>query len=373
MTTKILYLLTSLGKGGTERNAISFCEHIDRNRFLPEIWYLHEMKDSYKERALASGIQLMHLDAPRKKSISFFFETAKRIANTDAGLIHVFLPSVGYYAAMSKLRYRNKTPMLFSAGGTHTELPLQKWMYRLGIARYCDPVLCNSEAVREFMLSMHIPKEKLRVIPNGHELARFDIEVDRQELFAEIGLDPLITTAINVGRFVDTKRQVDLIDALKILQNQKIAIQTIFVGSGPLESAMKERVKESGLDQTVRFLGQRTDVPRLLLAADLFAFPSETEGLPNAVIEAALARLPTIGCDAKGVRDAIVHEETGLLIETRKPDQMAAAIRKLIQEPMLAKKIAENANQVAVQKYDINSVIKEIESVYQEVLDRNTK
>ena len=370
---KILYLMTTLGKGGTERNAITFCEYIDRERFLPEIWYLHEMPDSYKNRALSMGIELKHLDAPKERSISYLFRTAKKLAQADAGLIHVFLPSVGYYAALSKLRYRNPIPMLFSAGGTHTELPFQKWMYRFGIARYCDPVLCNSEAVKQFMLSMHIPESKLRVIPNGHELSKFELSPDRNELFAELGIDSSVPTAICVGRFIDTKRQIDLIDATLILREQGLKIQVIFVGNGPLEESMKQHVREANLGSQILFLGQRNDVPRLLLSADLFAFPSETEGLPNAVIEAALAKLPIIGCDARGVRGTIENNKTGILISTRNPTEMAGAIRRIVEDPEFASSIAANANTVATEKYDIKSIIRQIESVYQEVIDRGSK
>ena len=82
---------------------------------------------------------------------------------------------------------------------------------------------------------------------------------------------------------------------------------------------MENQVHQQKLQEVVQFLGTRRDVPDLLRSADLFAFPSEMEGLPNAVIEAALARLPIVGSNIGGLREVVDDERGGAVGADARP------------------------------------------------------
>src|SRR4029077_1011946 len=96
-----------------------------------------------------------------------------------------------------------------------------------------------------------------------------------------------------------------------------------------------------GLDDKVRFLGHRDDVPRLLAASDLLVLPSLYEGLPNVVLEAMRFRKPVVATAAPGTTEVVVDGETGLLVPVKTPTALAKAIRAVLRDPSLARRLGE--------------------------------
>jgi glycosyltransferase involved in cell wall biosynthesis len=120
----------------------------------------------------------------------------------------------------------------------------------------------------------------------------------------------------------------------------------------------------------VEFAGQRSDVADLLRAADVFVFPSETEGLPNALIEACLAGLPVVACDVPGVADVVKSGETAILVPPRCPADLAAAVRRLLSSPAEARRLAATARRHAQQSYSIEQSLLALYDVYDRLLGR---
>jgi glycosyltransferase involved in cell wall biosynthesis len=170
--------------------------------------------------------------------------------------------------------------------------------------------------------------------------------------------------AIFVGRFIPTKRICDLIDALAMLPASQYRLRTILVGNGRDEESIANQVRSLGLTDAVQFAGLRGDVPQLLQAADVFVFPSEVEGLPNAVIEAALAGLPIVACDIPGVRDIVMDDANSALAVPRSPRDFAAALRRVLENLEEARRRARVVQQSAVRKYSIDVSLDKLYGVY---------
>ena len=146
-------------------------------------------------------------------------------------------------------------------------------------------------------------------------------------------------------------------------------MQVLLVGDGPRRSEMESLARQLEIEDAVRFAGNRTDVPRLLAAATCFAFPSENEGLPNAVIEAALARLPIAACRAPGVVHVVTHAQTGLLSSTREPSELADSIAQLLADRPLARRLAAAAFDNAHERFDISRIIPRLCQAYDDALN----
>ena len=102
---------------------------------------------------------------------------------------------------------------------------------------------------------------------------------------------------IHVGRFDHQKNHAHLVDAFAALARRRQSVVLFLVGGGPLEESIRSRARGLGVQDRIRFCGRRTDVPRLLMAADAFVFPSHHEGLPLACLEAQAAGLPLVLSD----------------------------------------------------------------------------
>jgi len=243
---------------------------------------------------------------------------------------------------------------------------MRAWLVRTQCAAYA----ANSLTSQTFLATHGIPPEKIRLIPNGHDDAPFQRAFDRQALRAALGVAPDDRLAIFVGRLIDSKRVCDLIEATQRLRSNYKCLRVVIVGDGPERAALEAQTVRSGLSGVVQLLGMRNDVADLLRCADLFVFPSETEGLSNAVIEAALASLPIVGYDIGGVRDVVDSGREALLVAPCDVTALTAAMRRYLQDDDLARQHGAAARNRAEHDYAIQNTLARLYELYDQVLDR---
>jgi glycosyltransferase involved in cell wall biosynthesis len=147
--------------------------------------------------------------------------------------------------------------------------------------------------------------------------------------------------ALFAGRLAPQKAVGDLLRALDLLQHVRGDLVTWIAGDGPDRAALEDLARAFRLGGRVRFLGHRDDVPRLLAAADLLVLPSRYEGLPNVVLEAMQFGKPVVATAAPGTTEVVVDGETGLLVPVGRPPALAQAIRTVIDDPELARRLGE--------------------------------
>ena len=177
-----------------------------------------------------------------------------------------------------------------------------------------DAVFAVSESVRASLLNVQLaPEQKIWTLENGVEMPHFEGGRDRarEEVRREFGLPLDAPIVLFCGRLVEQKDPLALLEAFARLGRPDARL--LLAGDGWLRWECEERARHLGLEGRALFLGGRGDVARLMASADVFAAPSQFEGLPLAVLEAMGAELPVIATDADGLRDCISHETTGFL------------------------------------------------------------
>ena len=143
------------------------------------------------------------------------------------------------------------------------------------------------------------------------------------------------------GRLAEQKRIDDLLKALDLLQHVQPDLRTLIAGDGPLRTSLEQTAHAYDLEGRVRFLGHREDVPRLMAAADLVVLPSAYEGLPNLVLEAMRFGKPVVATAAPGTTEVVVDGQTGVLVPVGDPPLLARAIRDVVRDPELARRLGE--------------------------------
>ncbi|MEK9158482.1 MAG: glycosyltransferase, partial [Patescibacteria group bacterium] len=152
---------------------------------------------------------------------------------------------------------------------------LKRWTYKLA-----DRVVAISTAVKKYTQESYcVPAEKIEIIPNDVDVDNLKSKISN----LKTGDKKIILT---VGRLVPQKGQKYLLEAFSILKNRE-GLELWLAGEGNLRSELEKQAGDLKIDNQVKFLGRRHDVPTLLAQADLFVFPSEWEGLGVAVLEAA--------------------------------------------------------------------------------------
>jgi glycosyltransferase involved in cell wall biosynthesis len=371
MARRVLYLVNCLTRAGTERNVAMLCKHIDKERYCPEVWVINS-GTSLEREVRDAGIKICQLHRGWKWNPFGALRAARQIARAKFDILHAFLPTIATYAALAKLLYNLPQPMIFRCGWSREQMWGARWRYRWLYRRAFDLFVANSPSAAAFLESMGIQRDRIRIIPNGHETEPFRQTVDRRQIRNALGIDVDAPLLIYVGRFTPSKRVEDLIDALALIVPHRPDLRAVLVGDGPERPQIARRIERLHLEPHVMLLGVRDDVLTLLKSSDLFVFPSEEEGLPNAVIEACLAGLPIVACDVPGVRDVVQHRETALLAMPRDPSGLANCIEESLDDLEGMLRRAETARRWAESTYHLDSVLSRLYELYDSVLRTKT-
>jgi glycosyltransferase involved in cell wall biosynthesis len=216
-------------------------------------------------------------------------------------------------------------------------------------------VIFQNRDDRDIFLNAHIMKEEQCVFTNGS-----GINLQNYDYTPEVtdGLIKVIFTA----RMVEDKGTMVLIDAANRLESEYRG-KVEFLLCGGLDTnpnGITKEVLESRCDgDYIQWLGHRKDVLELLKQSHIMAFPSwYREGLPKSIIEAEAIGRPVITTDSVGCRDTVVDGKNGFIIPVRDAEALAAALKKLIDNPEMRQEMGHCAREFAVSKFDIKDVVK---------------
>lgn len=225
-----------------------------------------------------------------------------------------------------------------------------------------DHLIVVSSALLEGYRAQGVPASKLTVIANG-----VTVPVPRRaraEVRADIGIHgPLLLT---VARFTEQKDHVTLLRAMTEVTRAEPTAVLLLVGEGPGREHVEAEAERLSLGGSVRFLGQRADVPDLLHAADLFVLPSRFEGLPLALLEAMAAGLPAVATKIGGTTEALGPDHA-FYVPPGEPLAMAGAILAAL-EPTAARQAAAAARTRFEMAFSAARMARETAAVYSSVL-----
>jgi L-malate glycosyltransferase len=252
-------------------------------------------------------------------------------------MVHAHQYTPFFYGAVGRWLGRRTLPVLFTEHGRHfPDVPRRRRMVanRFLLGR-CDRVVGVGQAVRRALIENEgIAADRVGVVYNGIPLERFEEPPGtRAAVRAELGIEPDVFVAILVGRLDYLKDHATAIRAWHEVARERPDAVLLLVGEGPERAGIEAEIQSLGLGNRVRLLGLRTDVPRLLAAADVGLLTSISEGIPLTLIEAMATGLPVVSTDVGGVREIVVEDETGLLAPAGNHEELARHLIALASDP----------------------------------------
>lgn len=216
-----------------------------------------------------------------------------------------------------------------------------------------------------------IPRRRIRVIHNGIDPTPFVDRSDaqRMKIRQQLGLDNSHLIALHVGRFSPVKDHTTAIRALSLAMKQRPNLHGLFAGTGPLLPTARALAQEMAVSDRIQFLGDRTDIPDLLAAADLFLLSSVSEGISVALLEAMAAARPVVATDVGGNSELVEHHHTGLLVPRADHAQLANAIIQLAQHPEQRYAMGAAGRQKMREQFTRRRMHQQIHQVYTELLN----
>ncbi len=250
-----------------------------------------------------------------------------------------------------------------------------EWEARMSAQGY-DALIACSEAMRDQGLArgVGVPRQYEVVLPSL-DLARFNPtrrEQARRQVRTEFGLAFDAPVVVSVMRLARQKAPEVLLGAAVLLSALMPKLRWLIVGGGPQEERVRAMVERLDLEEHVVLTGPRRDVPRLLKSADVFAMSSSWEPFGIAYVEASAVGLPVVGTRMDGAPEAVLHGETGLLVNRRNPTQIATAIARVVTDPALARRLGEAGIRHA-QQFGHERFVSRIEEIYERLLAENVR
>lgn len=248
----------------------------------------------------------------------------------------------------------------------------------LSSARVTDLTVTNSALVaRELVERGVVHAERIRVIYNGIYCDEYlSGASSRQQTRAQLGVQGDEFLWLAVGNVRPEKNYPNLLHAFHRLREQGPGARLRVAGgfwSDEVYAEVMRLVEKYALQDSVQFLGQRMDVPLLMHAADALVLSSQTEGLPNVVMEAMASGLPVVATDVGGVRELVQEGVTGRVVPGDAPERLAesmAAIEALSQEERMA--MGSRGRQHIREKFDLDVIAGQWEALFLEQLQRKS-
>jgi glycosyltransferase involved in cell wall biosynthesis len=267
-------------------------------------------------------------------------------------LIHIF--GRPHIAAAFAARAAGVRRVAASAGNPPPDVTnvRRRWSAILIASRMLRcPVMSCSNAVEAALLGLG------RGLPAGSARISNAIDIDAIASRVAIAREPRSEPKFVIGMVARLNRIKDhetLLRAFSLLRSTRTDAELWIVGDGPLRGILEERAMRLGISAPTRFLGERTDVPRLLAQMDVFAFSTtRDEGFGIALIEAMAAGVPIVASDVAGCREVLANGKAGVLVPPADGQALAKALDDLLKNSEQRRLQIENARRHVRQEYSI--------------------
>jgi glycosyltransferase involved in cell wall biosynthesis len=370
---KVLFAIGTLDLGGAERQLVELATGLDRTRFHPIICVLAE-GGPLEPMLRGAGVEVRCLGFKgfRTGSRLHVFSAARmlfrlwRIMSQERpAIFHGFL----FWAYMTGTVVARiaRVPTVIASRRSLGFFKAGKWHYLFAerlVNRMTDLFIANSEAVREDVIAQErVPPGRIMVIYNGVDTTRYggpDDGAVRKELRVVSG--PLVAV---VSNFIEYKGHAFFFEAWEALVRRYPSAVAVLVGEGPGRAKWEERARVRGYANSIRFVGSRGDVARILASADLFVHPSLQEGCSNAVLEAMASSVPIVATAVGGNVEAIQDGVTGLLVPARDSKALEAAMARLLDDRDYARRLGTAARKAVEARHTVQRMVCAYEDVYE--------
>jgi glycosyltransferase involved in cell wall biosynthesis len=233
---------------------------------------------------------------------------------------------------------------------------------QLEMFRWCDRVVCNSQAAADRLLQAGLPGRKLIVIGNGlppEAFAGNAPALERREGVLRVGM----IARMNHGY----KNQGSFLRAAARLGPRFSGVEFLLVGDGPLRPALEREAAELGLQSRVRFLGDRRDIPAILASLDISVVPSASESLSNVFLESMAAGVPVLSTSVGGNIE-LGGEGRALLVSPNDEEALAAGLGRVLGDEELRRELSFRARQFARENFSVERIREKYCELYSDVL-----
>jgi glycosyltransferase involved in cell wall biosynthesis len=367
----LVFVNLNLGMGGIETLILEICKRLDTKKFSPQVCVFE--KDGILQNEFEqAGIPVHALERKDGLDVTLPIRLALLLKKIRADIVHTHNHSVWLYGGIAA---RILNLPLVHTEHTSPDYNKEKW-YKIErwLSYITDRITTVSNSVGKFMEERErIASDKITVIHNGIDTKIYSKYVDRDVKRKELNLADSDRIIGNIARFFPNKDHACLLKAFKLVVEKIPSAKLLIAGDGPLRNELLELTEELALTSTVKFLGNRRDIPELLRIFDVFALSSIKEGLPITLLEAMASSVPTVATDVDGNPELVVHNQTGYIVPARDPNSLADKIITLLMDKEKAKRMGEMGRARAEEEFSFEKMSAKYDVLYSSMLNGKRK
>lgn len=364
---RVLNIISDTNIGGAGRAVLTYLKYMDRERF--EAAVAVPKGSLLTERIRALDTTVFEVDAISDKSLDLagIKELKKVIRDWQPDIVHTHGSFSGRIAGRqcgSKVIYTRHS--VFPVSRKISRGP-GKLANKIINEHYADRIIAVSPAAVENLTDGGIRRDLIDVVYNGVERLTPAPQETKDALRKEFGIREGVFTAAIMARVIDYKGHMDILEAARMLRADGLDFAILICGTGDDDyvNEVNGRIREYGLEGTVIMAGFRKDVPDILSILDVQLNASYgTEATSLALLEGFSLGVPAIASDYGGNPYVVEDGVNGLVFPTRNTAALAAALRRMMQEPGLAARLGTGALEAFDQKFTAQVYAVNIEKVY---------
>jgi glycosyltransferase involved in cell wall biosynthesis len=363
----VMMMCRELSPGGTERQLAQLAIWLDRSRFAVHVGTFRP-EGVRGDELRAAGIPICHVPVRSFRSLTTAAATLgfrRYLRRHDIRVVHAFDVPMDIFAVPVARTFG--VPVVLSSQRAHRGLTpgLQTRLLRL-VDRLADGVVVNSEAMRQHVSEEGVPGDRIHLIPNGLDLARFNPgDRLRQGAVRDAGtvvgvvcvqrpekdLATLVRAFARVGRAASADRRL------------------LLVGDGPDRQGLEALAGSLGIREKVAFVGSQADVVPWLRSIDIFVLPSRSEAFSNSLLEAMACGCSCVASNVGGNPELVRDGETGYLFVPGDVDGLASTIARLIEDRQARQEIARRGAELVSGRFGLDSAAGQLAALYARLLE----
>jgi glycosyltransferase involved in cell wall biosynthesis len=356
--------------GGPEKTILAGAARTNGARAAVTICYLRDERDSVfaiDGRAADLGVEYVEIRERHSFDPSIWRPLVDIVRGRAIDIVHAHDYKTDFIA-LTLARVTGAIPLSTVHGWIHDSwrerriyTPADRWLLR----RY-PRVIAVSDVIRTTLVSCGVKAERITTLLNGIDPLRFRrTPAQVADARRELGLEPGQLAIGAVGRLEPVKRFDVLLEAVARLPQQGQRPRVFVVGDGSLRAPLTALATKLGVDAS--FLGHRADIVRFHHAFDVFVQSSDSEGTPNAVLEAMALETPIVATSAGGTRGILTDDLHGLIVPCGDAGALAGAIARTLDDHDGALARATCARARVERELSFDERTRRLESLYEEL------
>lgn len=373
----VLYPVNQLKIGGAEQQLLELVRGIDKSRFQPIVAPLYPDGPLTPEFRAIPGVELIELNRRGKFDPSPLWRLGSILRRHHVDIIQPFLSPATFFGLIPALVLNTPVTIVTERCGVRQSRGIGYKLYRTTedrLSRFADAIIPNSMAGEDMLLARGLPPEKIRVIYNGINLDRLQVDqADVAKHREELGVSAEGKVVGILASLTPAKGHDVLLRAIASMDTP-VDVRVAVIGDGRLRADLEALAAQLGISERVTFFGYQRAVSNYLAACDLLVSASrDNEGCSNSILEAMALGIPVIATDIGGNRELVHDGDTGLLTPVGDERALAHAITRLLTDADLATRCTTQARQMTQRQFSLSRMVQDYEQIYMTALARQRR